>query len=103
MSNLSIGVYVAVGGVLALLVLGLFLKSLWKVPDPNVTGSFETHAVSPEWFAKFTIELEGAINRLEFDTGGELNLASAPGAKGSCLRLVSGGHLAPGSRYKGMS
>src|SRR5919201_970461 len=46
MPSLSIGVYVAVGGVLALLVLGLFLKSLWKVPEPNealIISGFRKH------------------------------------------------------------
>ena len=46
MPSLLIGVYVAVGGVLALLVLGLFLKSLWKVPEPNealIISGFRKH------------------------------------------------------------
>src|SRR5919199_1329389 len=41
-----IGVYVAMGGVLVLLVLGLFLKSLWKVPEPNealIISGFRKH------------------------------------------------------------
>ena len=69
----------------------------------NITGSFETQAVEPKWFAELSMEIEGAFKRLEFDTDGQLNLASAPGAKISCLRLVSGRHLAPGSRYNVIS
>jgi hypothetical protein len=69
----------------------------------NITGSFETQAVSPKSFAELAMELESAIKRLAFDNGGQLNLASAPGAKCSCLRLISGRHLAPGSRYSSRS